>query len=114
MLCYSMLANLIKNAVEAAPAGSRVAVTLSLCGDGLAVAIHNDGIVPPDIRDRFFEKYVTHGKTKGTGLGTYSAKLIARTHGGDIGLETSDDAGTTVTVRLPAESPEEAGLAEVA
>jgi signal transduction histidine kinase len=49
----------------------------------------------------FFEKYTTLGKRGGTGLGTYSARLMARTMGGDVELDTSEPGATTVTVRLP-------------
>jgi DNA-binding response OmpR family regulator len=100
LLCYSMLANLLANAIEAAPAGSRVTVTLA-SGDPAEIAIHNMGAVPEAIRAKFFEKYATAGKAKGTGLGTYSARLIARTMKGDIGFTTSEEEGTTVRVSLP-------------
>jgi CheY-like chemotaxis protein len=100
-LCYSMLNNLLKNACEAAPDGS--AVTVSLCsGDALSISIENVGVVPPDIRESFFEKFVTSGKDKGMGLGTYSARLLARAQNGDISLKVCDaDNLTTVTVMLP-------------
>lgn len=100
-LCYSMFSNLVLNAIEASPQGG--VVTISLAHNGRArAAVHNEGAVPAEIRDTFFEKYVTRGKTQGTGLGTYSARLIALTLGGDIRMETSEAAGTTLTVELPA------------
>lgn len=102
LLCYSMLANLVRNAVEASPAGGWVEVALEEEGDWRLVCIRNAGAVPVEVRDRFFEKYVTAGKRRGSGLGTYSARLIAQTLGGSIEMQTSDeDASTTVTVRLP-------------
>ncbi|KHK01963.1 hybrid sensor histidine kinase/response regulator [Desulfovibrio sp. TomC] len=101
LLCYSMLANLLANAVEASPDGGRVAVDLRQAGDMAAVAIANQGAVPECVRERFFEKYATAGKTKGTGLGTYSARRIALVHGGDIAMTTSEAQGTMVTVSLP-------------
>lgn len=102
ILCYSLLSNLIKNASEASPANHPV--TLSLENrDGMAtIAIHNMGAVPAAIRDRFFEKYVTYGKKNGTGLGTYSARLITEVQQGRIRMETSEELGTTITVQLPA------------
>ena len=101
LLCYSMLANLVANAVEASPDGETVGVDLRREGACAVVAIANKGAVPESVRERFFEKYATAGKARGTGLGTYSARLIALSHGGDIAMAT-DDAGTTVTVSLPA------------
>jgi CheY-like chemotaxis protein len=100
LLCYSMLSNLIKNAVEASPTGEQVEVAM-ISGESAVIGIHNAGSVPAAIRETFFDKYTTSGKSAGTGLGTYSAKLIAQTLGGNIKLETSDEAGTTITIVLP-------------
>jgi signal transduction histidine kinase/DNA-binding response OmpR family regulator len=116
LLCYSILANLVKNAVEAAGPGKRVTVTLEP-GETVALRVHNPGEVPPDIAARFFEKYVTSGKSGGTGLGTYSARLMARAQHGDVALQTSALKGTTLTLTLPrlkgdAPLPAPAALAE--
>ncbi|HHC25693.1 MAG TPA: hybrid sensor histidine kinase/response regulator [Desulfobacterales bacterium] len=105
LLCYSMLANLIRNAFEASPAGERITVELTEEEEISVISIHNRGTVSQDVRDRFFDKYVTSGKKTGTGLGTYSARLIAEIHGGSIHVETSEEKGTTVTVRLPGKLP---------
>jgi PAS domain S-box-containing protein len=111
LLCYSMLANLVKNALEASRSGGVVKISLAEAGDMALVRVHNEGAVPEQIRARFFEKYSSAGKQGGTGLGTYSARLMARTQKGDIEMDTSDAAGTTLTVRLhaaaaPAAKPE--------
>ena len=103
LLLYTMVANLLKNAVEAAPDDSAVIVRLA-SSDDPEIVIHNMGAVPEVVRGSFFEKYATAGKHGGTGLGTYSASLIVRTHGGSINMDTSEAEGTTVTVRLPGPS----------
>jgi len=101
LLLYTMLANCLKNALEASPEGGVIRVGVCL-GDAVAVSLTNQGVVPPGIRERFFEKYATEGKTGGTGLGAYSARLIAETHGGSASMTTSDEADTTtVTLMLP-------------
>ena len=100
MLCYSLFQNLIKNACEASPAQGRVLVALK-GSDPLQVLIHNQGAVPAEIQERFFHKFVTHGKPGGTGLGTYSAKLLATAQAGDVALDVSDPQGTSITVTLP-------------
>ncbi len=107
----SMLANLIANALEASPEKSRVSVNIARSREELAVEIHNLGVVPEEIRDKFFERYATSGKTQGTGLGTYSARLIALSHGGDMGFSTSEEEGTRVWVRLPLEPGSNMGQA---
>ncbi|TWO66962.1 response regulator [Caenimonas sedimenti] len=101
LLCYSIVANLLKNAVEATPPGG--AVTLSLeAGDPAQLRIHNPGSVPAAVAERFFDKYVTAGKSGGTGLGTYSARLMARVQEGDLTMASSEIAGTTLTLALKA------------
>lgn len=100
LLTFSMLSNLLKNAVEASSNKGKVAVTMS-CDQDVAITIHNQTMVPEEIHKSFFDKFVTSGKKNGTGLGTYSAKLMARVQGGDISFESTLDKGTTLTVRLP-------------
>jgi signal transduction histidine kinase len=99
-LLYTMLSNLMRNAVEASPAGGRVSMEFSRSSTGV-IAIHNAGVIPENIRPRFFQKFVTSGKQGGTGLGVYSACLIARTLGGAVSFQTSEENGTTLTVSLP-------------
>ncbi|CAK0759862.1 histidine kinase [Gammaproteobacteria bacterium] len=98
-LCYSIVSNLMKNAVEAAPEHSTVQVVLQ-DGPRIRLRIHNAGAVPLALRDRFFEKYATEGKVGGTGLGTYSARLMARVQGGSLVMETADELGTSLTLGL--------------
>jgi signal transduction histidine kinase len=102
LLCHSMLANLVGNALDASPRREDVLVSIGARPEGgVRIDIVNKGDVAPELRGRFFEKYVTAGKARGTGLGTYSARLIARAHGGDIEMKCG--AGTVeVSVFLPA------------
>ncbi|MEO5362834.1 MAG: hybrid sensor histidine kinase/response regulator [Magnetococcus sp. DMHC-8] len=101
LLCYSLLANLIKNAIEAAPRQSSITVRWEKIDDRAVIVIHNQGAVPAELVTRFFDKYATAGKTGGTGLGTYSAMLIAKVQNGTITMETAAETGTTLTVFLP-------------
>ncbi|WP_051261776.1 two-component system sensor histidine kinase NtrB [Desulfovibrio inopinatus] len=104
-LIRSMIDNLVKNALEASPANEIVTISVSCRNPNVHIDIHNQGTVPEDIRERFFERYVTSGKSGGTGLGTYSAKLIAHAHHGDILFTTSENEGTHVVVTLPLKQP---------
>jgi CheY-like chemotaxis protein len=100
LLFYSMLSNLFKNALEASPRNEKIQISLTKENECL-ISIHNQGAVPEDIRDHFFEKYTTSGKHGGTGLGTYSAKLIAETLGGFITMESAEQLGTMIKIFFP-------------
>ncbi|HEY0825633.1 MAG TPA: response regulator [Ramlibacter sp.] len=105
LLCYSTIANLLKNALEASPEDGEVRVSLRRVDEGngecVALDIHNAGEVPEAVRERFFDKYATHGKPGGTGLGAYSARLMARVQRGALRMASGPE-GTTLSLRLPA------------
>ena len=100
LLCYSMLGNLIKNALEASPKGETITIMLNK-KKTFVIKIHNKGVVPKEIHDIFFDKYVTKGKNSGTGLGTYSAKLTIAIHNGSIQMQSTQQDGTTITIYMP-------------
>ncbi|WP_051272183.1 PAS domain S-box protein [Fundidesulfovibrio putealis] len=100
-LIENAIMNLVKNAIEASPKGSSVTISLERNQNEQFISIHNFGVISESIRDIFFEKYTTYGKHHGTGLGTYSAQLIVKAHGGRIEFTTSTTTGTTLTIILP-------------
>lgn len=77
--------------------------------DGVVLRVHNDGEpISPEALPRLFNPFARAGnsaagrKRPGSlGLGLYIARAIVTAHGGQIDLESSQDAGTTFTVRLP-------------
>jgi two-component system sensor histidine kinase/response regulator len=101
-LCYSLFGNLMRNAAEASPQNGSIHIQFSTEPKSIVVAIRNSGMVPRTIRDRFFDKYVTAGKPDGSGLGTYTARLVTEAQNGTIAMSIDEDNGTTtLTVRLP-------------
>ncbi|HWR05167.1 MAG TPA: PAS domain S-box protein [Humidesulfovibrio sp.] len=104
-LLDAVFSNLLKNAAEASPDGAEITVRLENESPLAEVFIRNKGEVPKGIRERFFEKYATSGKPHGTGLGTYSARLMVRTMGGTLSLNTEEPGATTLILRLPAADP---------
>ena len=102
-LIYSLLSNLLSNAIEASPAGEEVRVRVDY--QDCTVSIENVGVVPAPIRKSFFQKYKTYGKRSGTGLGTYSAKMLADAMGYSVRMTTSDEENRTVLrVSIPGDS----------
>jgi PAS domain S-box-containing protein len=99
-LLHSLLSNLLVNAVEASPRSGIIDLEIS-SATPVRLVMRNEGVVPQAVREHFFEKYRTFGKSSGTGLGTYSAKLLAEAMGYSIAMETSDaDNATAITITL--------------
>jgi CheY-like chemotaxis protein len=94
LLCYSLLSNLLKNACEAAPMGSRVRVQL-VDDEQIGLRVENQPAVPADFRPVFFDKYTSRGKQGGTGLGTYSARRLAQAQGGSLELQVDEQQDLT-------------------
>ncbi len=104
LLYFSLFSNLLKNAVEASPEEGEVVVAVT-GRDMVWVSLTNAGAVPEAVRERFFEKYATSGKTGGTGLGAYSARLIVENLGGRLYFTSDAAAGTTLVCMLPRPKP---------
>ncbi len=103
-LIRTCFANLMDNAYGAAPDHTEVQVTLKSDKNNLSVEIANQGVIPEEIRDpeKLFAYGTTSGKAKGNGIGTHTARLFAKVHGGDITFETCDKTNSTVfRVTLP-------------
>ncbi len=105
LLVYSVLANLIRNAIEAAPTKTSVLLRFDYEDQQGLVSILNKGEVPAAIRPRLFEKGVTFGKEGGSGLGTYCAKLMTEVQGGSLSFVSDTENGTCFTLRLPVKTP---------
>lgn len=96
--------NLLKNAIEASPAGSPVLVRIDSTAERARFRVHNGGDpIPPDVRATLFHPFSTFGKRGGTGLGIYGVKMAVEAMGGTVDYETGED-GTTFTIALPLES----------
>lgn len=98
---YSLIANILKNAIEAAPEASAIRIRMRADAASVGLNIANDGAIPAEIRPRFFDKYATSGKPGGSGLGAYSARLMARAMGGELNMTTAEESGTELALVLP-------------
>lgn len=98
-----VLQNLITNAVEAFYGkGGVIEVKAIAEGDYVTISVQDNGPgIPDEIRDRFFEPFVTFGKAGGTGLGSAIAKSIIEAHDGTIHFTSQCPGGTTFYIRLP-------------
>jgi signal transduction histidine kinase len=91
------LANLLKNAFEAVRRDGEIHLHFWDEGESLQIAVHDNGPgIPPEVRDRVFEPFVTFRKQGGTGLGLAIAKSVVEAHHGQIWM----DQGTGATFRI--------------
>ncbi|MEU4233822.1 DUF4153 domain-containing protein [Nonomuraea sp. NPDC026600] len=104
-LLAQVLANLLDNAVRHSPLGGSVSVTAAPDGDGVRIAIADQGPgIPASAHGRVFERFsrLDTGRTTdagGAGLGLAIVKEIVELHGGSISI--GDCAGCCMIVDLP-------------
>jgi signal transduction histidine kinase len=101
--------NLLENAVKYSPASVRIRASLAITGyTNVSLAITDTGIGIPQaelkrVFNRFYRipgKYAV--RIKGTGLGLFLVRAIARQHGGSITASSrGTNQGTTMTLTLP-------------
>jgi two-component system sensor histidine kinase CreC len=101
------VSNLVQNAIEFAPAGSEVAVTLQVDGGRAVIAVDDRGPGVPDyalekIFDRFYSLPRPDTGRKSSGLGLSIVREIARLHGGEVTLANRADGGARAELGLPA------------
>lgn len=103
------LTNLLGNAKDAMPNGGRLTISAREANGAVEIVIADTGVgIPPTVRRRLFQPFVTYGKPHGTGLGMAIVKSIIEAHGGEVAIDsrTAGEAGqgksgTTVRIRLP-------------
>jgi signal transduction histidine kinase len=97
-LTLRFLENLVTNALRHVGEGDRIALAAEASGEGLRLAVRNSGPpVPPEARQKLFEKYATKGKREwhNAGLGLYLCRLVTEAHGGRC--ELVERAGWSVS-----------------
>lgn len=100
-----ILYNLIQNAIQASPTGSRVSITVAATNDELRVAVRDDGCgIAPEILPQIFDPFFTtkHVDSEGgMGLGLSVSRSLAEASGGRIEVETQPGRGSTFTMTFP-------------
>ncbi|MBF6031252.1 PAS domain-containing sensor histidine kinase [Pseudomonas sp. P115] len=100
-----IIGNLVANSVAYGDLQRPISIT-SWLGDGhCEVAVHNHGaVIPQTLLAGLFEP-MTRGTDQGSevrsvGLGLYIVRELARVHGGDVTVSSTEQDGTTFSVRF--------------
>jgi signal transduction histidine kinase len=107
MRMATMMINLIDNAIKYSPGGGDIEVAWSRKGGVAQVSVSDHGVgISQEQQSMLFTRFgrlVTPETShiRGTGLGLYLAREIARLHGGDIEVTSTAGQGTTFTVTMP-------------
>jgi two-component system, OmpR family, sensor histidine kinase SenX3 len=105
--------NLIENAINYSPEGTKVTVTSKVENGIVDISVTDQGIGIPDADlDRIFERFyrvdpARSRLTGGTGLGLSIVKHVALKHGGEVKVWSSESVGSTFSLRLPIYSANE-------
>ena len=108
-LLFSLMTNLIDNAIKASPEQSTVVLSAEPMEGHvrLTVSDHGSGI-PADkialVTEPFYRVDKARSrKSGGAGLGLSICRMIAEAHGGTLSIESTLGEGTTITIDLPNE-----------
>ena len=102
---HRLALNLIQNAFQHTPDGTSVDAAVRTEGDTVRLVVADDGPgVAPELRDEVFDRFVRAEGDRGgsVGLGLSIVRAVARSHGGDVVLESPPEGGARFVVTLPA------------
>ena len=101
--------NLITNALHHNPPGGKLKLDATVETEMIRFTLQDDGVgMGQDVCDRLFERYARGNKNRhstGIGLGLYLCRQIITAHGGQIGVNSVVDAGSTFWLTLPLAMP---------
>lgn len=102
-----VLSNLLTNAIKYSPNGKRIIVAMSTTNSTLTVSVKDRGLGiskthHAKIFDRFYRVIDGNNQTlPGLGIGLYLSKMIIKTHGGEMWVESKEGEGSTFSFSLP-------------
>jgi K+-sensing histidine kinase KdpD len=104
-LLTRILANMVKNALEATSLGEHVRLWYELRDQKPCFVVQNPGRIPEKVALQIFKRSFSTKEGPGRGMGTYSMKLFGeQILGGEVGFTTDDVLGTCFFIKLPGDS----------
>ena len=101
-LLRRVLANLVKNALEATEKLGTVTVWAEERERDIAFMVHNPGAMPDEVQQQIFQRSFSTKAKQGRGVGSYGIKLFTENYlDGHISFTSAEPDGTIFTVLLP-------------
>ena len=106
LLLQILINNLIDNAIKYSPKSGKISVILKQGNGTIDLSVMDEGPgIPDSEKERIFERFYRIGnesvrKTKGTGLGLYLCKKIARDHNAYISVTNLSPTGSNFTIHF--------------
>ena len=101
--------NLVDNAIKYTPNGGKILVGVKRKDNDLLITISDNGYgISAENMRQLFQRHFRirrkeHNRVKGSGLGLFIVRSVARHHGGDAFVESVEGEGTTFGIRIPLE-----------
>lgn len=114
------LDNLVKNALKYGHEHEPVTIRTTEYHDRLTLSVHNEGpAIPAHEQECIFQMYrrarsAASTRQQGWGIGLPYVRAVAESHGGSIGLDSTDERGTTFTIDVPVDCRPYLGAPSVA
>jgi len=112
---HQVVANLLANARTHTPAGTAIAVSIAQSGDGVRIAISDNGPgLSEEDQKRIFERFYRADSSRvrndgeGSGLGLSIVDAVMKAHGGSVSVASEVGRGSTFTLFFP--QPTEADI----
>lgn len=99
--------NLVDNAIKYTPNGGEVEVGIRREGDEMLISVRDTGLgISKEHQQNLFERRVRipreeHKRIKGSGLGLFIVRSVARRHGGEAWIESEIGKGSTFYIGIP-------------
>lgn len=113
---YEVIANLLDNAIKYSKGTNEIYLSAKLDSNGLVetsvkdFGMGIDATILPHIFDKFYRNHRNRAQIGGTGLGLFLSRAIVQAHGGQIGVTSKLNEGSTFTFTvLPYDKLGEAG-----
>ncbi|MFC1959679.1 ATP-binding protein [Chloroflexota bacterium] len=103
------LINLVSNAIKYSPDGGTVTVSIAVNDDNITICVSDTGLgIPADQIDQLFKRgmriitqEVKENRIKGSGLGLFIVRSVARRHNGDTWVESELHKGSQFYLSIP-------------